>query len=106
MQRYCDSEEHALVSLRDRIYRRTMAGVRACESPASGLSLPFRRILSLLEGDTHFSVVQTGMGTLRAEQLAYWLDQLQTLGFVESNGATADSDLDFTQLRPAALNQS
>jgi len=46
------------------------------------------------------------MGTLRAEQLAYWLDQLQTLGFVESNGATADSDLDFTQFRPAALNQS
>lgn len=88
---------------RDRIYRRTTAGSRAWESSASGLSLPFRRILSLIESDTHFSVVQTGMGSLRAEQLAYWLEQLQTLGFVESTGATAESDLDFTQFRPAAL---
>ena len=95
-----------MVSLRDRIYRRTTAGVQAWESPGSGLSLPFRRILSLLEGDTHFSVVQSGMGTPRAEQIAYWLDQLQKLGFVESSGATADSDLDFTQFRPAALKPS
>ena len=94
------------MSLRDRIYRRTTAGIQAWESPGSSLSLPFRRILSLLEGDTHFSSVQSGMGALRAEQLAYWLDQLQKLGFVESTGATAESDLDFTQFRPAALNQS
>ena len=39
------------------------------------------------------------MGTLRAEQLAHWLDQLQTLGFVESTTAGPDSDLDFTHLQ-------
>jgi hypothetical protein len=80
----------------ERVYQRTKVGLAASTDGKSGLSLPFRRILSLIEGHTHFSVIRASMGACRDDQLAGWLDQLETLGFIQSEGAANDCNLDFT----------
>jgi hypothetical protein len=86
----------------ERTYQRTVAGFAASKDGKSGLSLPFRRILSLLDGGTHFTVIRAGMGTCHDEQLVGWLDQLETLGFIESANAPADCGLDFTSIATTA----
>jgi hypothetical protein len=79
----------------ERIYRRTGGGLAAWKDDKSGLSLPFRRILSLIDGDTHYSVIRAGMALCRDEQLSVWLEQLETLCFLESATPVADASLDF-----------
>ncbi len=81
---------------RQRIYRPSPAGAAAAQNPPRGLSLPCRRILGLLHGDTHFSVIRAGMGSCEESQVAAWLGQLEKLGLVQSHAAGADRDLDFT----------
>lgn len=81
----------------ERIYRRTEAGLRAYESPDSGLPGHHRAILGLIEADTHSSVMTTSLLRRHPEkQIFDWLDELQKLGFVESRPVAANHDLDFT----------
>lgn len=88
--------DDAPMESRPRIYRPTPAGKAACENPPRGLSLPCRRILGLLQGATHFSVIRAGMGVCEEGQVAAWLAQLEKLGLVQSHAAGAERDLDFT----------
>jgi hypothetical protein len=81
---------------RQRIYRLTAAGKAAAGNPPRGLSLPCRRILGLLHGHTHFSVIRAGMDMCEESQVATWLGQLEKLGLVQSHAAGAARDLDFT----------
>lgn len=80
----------------ERIYRRTHEGLRAWENQNSGLRTEYRRILALIEGDTHSDVVRTSLSRYPDKQIYDWLEELQTLGFVESESVTAERDLDFT----------
>jgi hypothetical protein len=92
------------MAFQQRVYRATEAGGRALADPPPGLSFPCRRILGLLQGDTHFSVIRTGMGMCEERQVAEWLQVLETLGLVEGHAAGAERDLDFTgSLSLAAL---
>ena len=81
----------------ERIYRRTEEGVRAYESPSRTLPTHHRSILGLIESDTHSDLIRT---TLRRrypeEKIREWLEELQVLGFLESEPVTATHDLDFT----------
>ncbi len=79
-----------------RIYRLTDAGASAAAEPPRGMSLPCRRILGLLQGDTHFSVIRAGMGMCEERQVAGWLAQLEELGLVQAEIGGAERDLDFT----------
>lgn len=82
--------------MQQRIYRATQAGLAAMADGASDVPLACRRILGLLEGDTHFTVIKARMpGCLESEVLR-WLKQLETSGFVQSHAAGAERDLDFT----------
>lgn len=76
-------------------YRRTVAGLAALKDGKSGLSLPFRRMLCVIEEDTEFAVIRASMAACRDQQIAAWLEQLETLGFVESSNACEDSKLEF-----------
>jgi hypothetical protein len=80
----------------ERIYRRTHAGLRACVAENSGLSAQYRCILGLMEGDTHSDMFRKVLACYSEKQVFGWLDELQTLGFVESESATPEHDLDFT----------
>jgi hypothetical protein len=84
------------VPLHQRIYRLTDAGVTAAAEPPRGMSLPCRRILGMLQGDTHFSVIRAGMGMCEERQVAGWLAQLEELGLVKAETGGAERDLDFT----------
>lgn len=79
-----------------RIYRMSTSGRRAWEKEDPSVPAAFRRILGMLESDTHTDVVR---GYLRryADQLIFeWLGELEELGLVESREDKAAHDLDFT----------
>lgn len=80
----------------ERIYRRTEAGLKACESRNSGLPDGYRSILQLLETDAHSSLIRAHLRRYPEKQVWDWLDELQTLGLVKSQPATSTHDLDFT----------
>ena len=66
----------------NRTYRLAAAGVRAL---ASEKSVPawYRTILGLIQGETAASVVRESMNTQPAKQVFAWIDELETLGFIE-----------------------
>jgi hypothetical protein len=66
----------------DRVYRRTDAGLRAVESEKS-VPIWYRRILSLMDGETPSDAVLGNMYPYASRQILDWLDELETLGFTE-----------------------
>jgi hypothetical protein len=66
----------------DRIYCRTLAGDRALESE---LSVPdwFRAILVLVGGQVTSGAICSGMCVHSQKQVLSWIDELETLGFIE-----------------------
>jgi hypothetical protein len=67
-----------------RKYRRTEAGRKAWENPHSGLPQAYRRILGLMLGVAYSDEVVGAMQEFPARQVLDWLDELDTLCFVES----------------------
>ena len=66
----------------NRIYRRTPAGDRALESERSVPNW-FRAVLVLVRGQVTSSAICSAMRGHSQEQVLDWVDQLETLGFVE-----------------------
>ena len=79
----------------DYIYRRTEAGQSALETDAP-IAAPLRRVLVLIEGETHSHVVRGLLRDHSESNVTYWLSQLQRLGFVEALPSNLHHDLDFT----------
>lgn len=84
------------MAFQKRVYRVTDAGVQALADAPAWLLYPCRRILGLLQGETHFAVIRAGMGMCDEAQIGHWLNQLETRGLVSSQADQVDSDLDFT----------
>ena len=65
-----------------RTYRLGTEGERAL---ASEKSVPawYRTILGLIRGETAASVVRESMNTEPAKQVFAWIDELETMGFIE-----------------------
>jgi hypothetical protein len=80
----------------ERIYRRTDAGCRAWEDEKSGLPVEYRRILALVNAETHSDDIRRAVRRFSDEQIFSWLAEMETLGFVESEAVSANNDLDFT----------
>ena len=76
---------------RGRIYRRTESGRRALESERSGLPAGFRRILGLLENEIATAEFLREVREFPIAQVLDWLDQLETLGFIEATPRSDDS---------------
>ena len=66
-----------------RIYRRTAAGTSAVNSARS---VPdwYRDILRLVQGDPTSSDIIARMTSHPSREVLQWIEQLETLGFVES----------------------
>ena len=66
------------------MYTRTTQGQRAWESASSGLPAHYRRIMDLI-GEAELSVdrIFAGMKKYAPRQVQDWLDELETLGFIE-----------------------
>lgn len=79
------------------IYRRTEEGARAYENQDSGLPDYHRSLLGLIDGDTHSGLIRATLRRRYSEyKISDWLDELETLGFLESVPVTETHDLDFT----------
>ena len=79
-----------------RIYRRTDAGRTASEGKGASLPAEYRRILGLLQDDTHSDAVRTALRRYSDEDIFAWLADLENLGLVVSEPVTSKHDLDFT----------
>ena len=79
----------------DFIYRRTAAGLSALQTDTP-LAAPLRRVLSMIEGETHAHVVRRLLRDHTESNIAYWLAQLEKLGFLEALPSPLHHDLDFT----------
>lgn len=82
--------------LDDRIYRRTASGEEAFASEDVAIPADYRRILAVIEGDTHSDVIRGRLRQIPDPPLADWLSELEEIGFVSSAPADRTQDLDFT----------
>jgi hypothetical protein len=69
------------------LYWRTHAGSRAWACADSGLPAHYRRILGAMHGPTSSEQLRKMLGESSEKQLAAWLDELYTLGFVRTAAA-------------------
>ncbi len=83
----------------EKIYRRTEAGRKAWESRNSGLPPAYRRILGLIHGTAHCDEVLSAMRDCAGKQVHDWLDELETLCFIESLAFASGA-------QPAGLSQA
>jgi len=79
----------------DYIYRRSAAGQSALETDTP-LAAPLRRVLALIEGQTHSHMVRKLLRDQTESNIAYWLSQLEKLGLLEARPTQIHHDLDFT----------
>ena len=79
-----------------RIYRLSTSGRRAWEKEDPSVPAAFRRILGMLETDTHADVVRGYLRRYSDQLIVEWLAELEELGLVESRPDQAAHDLDFT----------
>ena len=63
-------------------YCLTPAGTRAVEAERS-IPTWYRAVLGLVEGDTTASVILAGLVAYHRKAVLVWIDELETLGFVE-----------------------
>ncbi len=83
-------------AVEQRLFRSTQAGLDALAKGAKDVPFACRRILGLLDGDTHFSVIRAGMPGCQESEVRHWLEKLAAAGMVESHAAGVERDLDFT----------
>lgn len=79
-----------------RIYRLTQAGASARGKGGGGLEQHLRKVLQVIQGDTHVDVIRGFLRHYPNEKLEEWLAQLEASGLVRSTTADETHDLDFT----------
>lgn len=79
-----------------RIYRMSTSGRRAWEKEDATVPAALRRILGMLDSDTHSDVVRGYLRRYPDQLILEWLAELEELGLVESRPDKALHDLDFT----------
>jgi hypothetical protein len=84
------------MSTADRIYQRTEAGQKAWESRDPGVPAEQRRILGLINGETHSDLLQKRLSHCSVAQISAWLAQLEGQGLLHSVPGAVEHDLDFT----------
>ena len=90
----------------DATYRRTEAGDEALRSEDAAIPVDYRRMLCVIEGDTHVNVVRGRLRRYRDSLIDAWLGELEELGFIETSRASAAYDLDFQPLADASASAS
>jgi hypothetical protein len=73
----------------EKLYWRTHAGFCAWSAPDSGLPGHYRRILGVLHSPLPVKVLRRRLGGYSERELCAWLDELDTLGFVQTGRAAA-----------------
>ena len=69
------------------LYWLTDAGQRALRCDDSGLPAHYRRILAAIHGPSRVAAIRAAAGGCDQRSLAAWLDELETLGFIQTSHA-------------------
>ena len=85
----------------DRIYSRTESGEEALASSDVAIPSEYRRILRVIEADTHADVVRGRLRHYDDALIADWLAELEELGFVKSIPADVSQKLGFSGILQA-----
>lgn len=80
-----------MISIRttEAVYWLSDAGQRALTCGDSGLPAHYRRILAAIHGPSRVAAIRAAAGGCDKRSLAGWLDELHTLGFVQTSHAAA-----------------
>ena len=78
----------------ERLYRRTEAGKAAWQLQDALVPVEYRRLLGLIESDTHADTLRARFPRLSADAAARLLDELVERGFLEAVEAEEHHDLD------------
>jgi hypothetical protein len=84
------------MTMPDRIYERTEAGLKALDDASPALRPETRWVLRLVTSGTHADLVRGRLRNYPDERIAEMLTELESLGFIQSVPATPDHNLDFT----------
>jgi hypothetical protein len=88
-----------------RICRRTNSGRKALESECSGLPAAYRKILEVLERErTAAELVAEMRGLFSERQVLVWLDELDTLCFIETVAANTGEPLAWPAFAPSVAS--
>ena len=79
-----------------RIYRMTAAGRQAWESEDASVPAAYRRILGMVDTETHFEVLRGYLRRYPDALIFEWLAELEEIGLLESHPGEQAHDLDFT----------
>lgn len=71
------------------VYWLTDAGQRALACADSGLPVHYRRTLAAIHGPSEVAAIAAATGGCNERSIAAWLDELDTLGFVQTSHAAA-----------------
>ena len=80
----------------ERVYRRTQAGMTALQRQDVTVPFDARRVLDVIEGDTHPDTLRTRFPRLTTGAALRILDDLVARGLLEAVPVQAHHDLDFT----------
>ena len=78
------------------LYRRTDAGKLAWQRQDARVPLEYRRVVGLIEYDTHPDNLRARLPSYTQEGLTHLLDELVEEGLLEAVEAEEHHDLDFT----------
>jgi hypothetical protein len=81
---------------RGRLYRRTEAGRAAWQRQDARVSIEYRRILGLVDSDTHSDSLRARLARYSEAETLHLLDELVDLGLLQAVEASEHHDLDFT----------
>jgi CheY-like chemotaxis protein len=84
------------MATQERIFRRTEAGREAMNSDDAAVPSDYRRLLKLIEQDTHIDVVRGCLRQYPDRLIEEWLDELVELGYLDHAAPADPLDLDFT----------
>jgi hypothetical protein len=79
-----------------RVYRRTPAGTAVWQRQDPRVPVEYRRIVGLIEGDTHPDNLRARLSRLSIDETLVLLDELVARGLLEAVEAAQHQDLDFT----------
>jgi len=84
------------MATQERIFCLTPAGAQALASGDAAVPSEYRRLLQLVDGDTHIDVVRGCLRQYPDKLIEEWVDELVEIGYLEHAEPSDPLDLDFT----------